>query len=64
MFTRHFVLSLLLFTLLASLGVARDESRAGQIAPLCWERLLDWLPEDTETVVVAQSPFEIPKPRR
>src|SRR5262245_8464956 len=62
MFTRHRALSFLLFTLLASPGVARDESRAGLAAPPCWERLLDWLPEDTETVIVAQGPFDIPKP--
>jgi hypothetical protein len=39
-----------------------EETRASSAPAPCWEQLLDWLPEDTETVIVAQGPFEIPKP--
>jgi hypothetical protein len=39
-----------------------DETHAGFAPAPYWEQLLDWLPEDTETVIVAQGPFEIPKP--
>jgi hypothetical protein len=62
MLTRHRAMSLLLFILLASPGLARVEPRAKLIAPPCWERMLDWLPENTETVIVSQDPFDIPKP--
>src|SRR2546428_11815280 len=62
MFTRCRVLSLALLTLLSSSGMTPNETRAGLAPASCWERLLDWLPEDTETVIVAQGPFEIPKP--
>jgi hypothetical protein len=62
MFTRHRTLLLLLFILLTPPCVALDEPRAGAIAPLCWERPLDWLPEDTETLIVSQGPFDISRP--
>ena len=62
MFRRYNSLSLALLTLLVSPGVAPEHTRASPASPTCWERLLDWLPEDTETIVVAQGPFEIPKP--
>jgi hypothetical protein len=62
MFTRHHVLSLALLTLLTSPGMTPNETRANSAPTSCWEQLLDWLPEDTETVIVAQGPFEILKP--
>jgi hypothetical protein len=62
MFTNFRALSLALFTLLASTGMTPDETRASLAPTSCWEQSLDWLPEDTETVIVAQGPFEIPKP--
>jgi hypothetical protein len=40
--------------------MSRDETNAKLADPPCWERLLNWLPEDTETLIVAQGPFEIP----
>jgi hypothetical protein len=42
--------------------MSRDETNAKLADPTCWERLLNWLPEDTETLIVAQGPFEIPNP--
>jgi hypothetical protein len=33
-------------------------------APPAWEKLLGWLPEDTETVIVTPHPFVIPDPDR
>ena len=62
MFARCRALSLALLTLLASSGMTPDETRASLAPTSCWEQLSDWLPEDTETVIVAQGPFEIPKP--
>jgi hypothetical protein len=62
MFTRSLALSLALLTLLASLGMASDKTHASLAPTSCWERLLDWLPEDIETFIVAQGPFEIPRP--
>lgn len=62
MFTRCRALSLALLTLLSYSGMTPNETRANSAATSYWEQLLDWLPEDTETVIVAQGPFEIPKP--
>jgi len=39
-----------------------NETRAGLAPTSYWEQSLNWLPEDTETVIVAQVPFEIPQP--
>jgi hypothetical protein len=62
MFTSRHVLSLSLLTMLTSSGMPPDVTSASQAPTSCWEQLLDWLPEDTETVIVAQVPFEIPEP--
>jgi len=62
MFTSRHVLSLALLTLLTSSGMTADVPSASLAPTSCWEQSLDWLPEDTETVIVAQVPFEIPKP--
>src|SRR5262245_15623594 len=60
MLTRHRALLLLLFTLLASQGMSQAASRPATGGLPCWERQLDWLPEDTETLIVSQGPFDIP----
>jgi len=62
MFTSRQVLSLALLTLLTSSGMTPDVTSASLAPTLCWEQSLNWLPEDTETVIVAQVPFEIPEP--
>jgi len=38
------------------------ETRSSLAPTSYWEESLNWLPEDTETVIVAQVPFEIPQP--
>ena len=63
MFTRCRALSLALLTLLASSDITPEMTSATLATTYCWERLFDWLPEDTETVIVAQGPIEIPKPQ-
>jgi hypothetical protein len=62
MFTSRHVLSLALLTLLTSSCMTPDVATASPAPTSCWEQSLDWLPEDTETVIVAQVPFEIPEP--
>ena len=62
MFTCCRALSIALLTLLASSGMTPNETRASLAPTSYWEQSLDWLPEDTETVIVAQVPFEIPEP--
>ena len=62
MFTSRHVLSLALLTLLTSSCMTPDVTSASLAPTSSWEQSLDWLPEDTETVIVAQVPFEIPQP--
>lgn len=62
MFARRHGIYLALLTLLTSAGVVRAEAGTDAPAPPLWEQLLWWLPENTETVIVAQEPFELPKP--
>src|SRR5262245_18741692 len=62
MFTSRHLLSLALLTLLTSSGMTPDVTSASLAPASCWEQSLDWLPEDTETLIVAQVPFEIPQP--
>lgn len=61
MFSCRYGLSFALLTLLAAPGLLPNETRADPPPPPLWEQLLGWLPEDTETVIVAQGPFELPK---
>src|SRR5258706_11229751 len=61
MFTRYHSFSFALLTLLASFDVIPVKTRAEAPAPPLWEQLLWWLPEDTETFIVTQGPFELPK---
>ena len=62
MFTCCRGLSLALLTLLAPSGMTPHETRSSLAPTSYWEESLNWLPEDTETVIVAQVPFEIPQP--
>jgi hypothetical protein len=61
MFTQCHKFSFALLALLASVGVIPVETRAEPPAPPPWKQLLWWMPEDTETVIVTQGPFELPK---
>src|SRR5580658_8434454 len=57
----HFdrLLFLALLALLPATNVFANEAPA--TAKLSWEDLLRWLPEDTETILVAQGPIAIPQ---
>src|SRR5262245_23281819 len=52
-----------LFTrlVLTSLVAGRLLAQEKQADHPPWEQFLDWLPNDTETVIVAQVPFNVPK---
>ncbi len=55
-------LTLLGVWLLPLTGFAEPEKKPGQpTAEARWESMLAWLPEDTETVIVSQRPYRVPK---
>jgi hypothetical protein len=59
----RFALAVLLATLLVGPFSGQQEAQAAPAPPPPpeWERLLSWLPDDTETLIVSQEPFEIQK---
>src|SRR5829696_5308079 len=62
MLTQHHGLLFSLLALMAAPAMIADKARADPPSPPPWEQLLWWLPEDTETIVVAQGPVELAKP--
>ena len=55
-----YILSLLLFGL-AGVRIAFADDASAKALPQAIERVLNWLPEDTETLIAVQS-FELPQP--
>jgi hypothetical protein len=59
--SRLLALSLLLVALTDLASATQDGNRADAASATRWEQLLNWLPEDTETIIVAQGPLQVPK---
>ncbi|HUK82355.1 MAG TPA: hypothetical protein VLZ12_06965, partial [Verrucomicrobiae bacterium] len=61
MISHRLLLSLAILAGLSAPATTPCEKQGNSRDVRLWERFLEWLPEDTETLFVAEGPFAVPQ---